>query len=139
MTGSAWSLTRGRSSLTCGRVPLIRGTAAGRAVLDRRTIHVPDVQAEADEYPEASFFARSFGFRTTLSVPLLRGTEAIGAIAIRRTEVRPFTDRQIELLQTFAAQAVIAIENVRLFTTREPEQELTERWSSRRRRARSCG
>ena len=98
-----------------GAFPLIRGMTVGRSVLDRRTIHVPDVQAEVDEYPDASFFARSFGFRTALSVPLLRGTEAIGAIAIRRTEVRPFTDRQIELLETFAAQVVIAIENVRLF------------------------
>ena len=110
-----------------GEFPLIRGTTVGRAVLDRRTIHVPDLQAEVDEYPEASFFARSFGFRTTLSVPLLRGTEAIGVIAIRRTEVRPFTDRQIELLQTFAAQAVIAIENVRLFQELEARnRDLTE-------------
>ena len=109
-----------------GEFPLIRGTTVGRAVLDRRTIHVPDVQAEVDEYPDASSFARSFGFRTTLSVPLLRGTEAIGAIAIRRTEVRPFTDRQIELLQTFAAQAVIAIENVRLFNeTKEALEQQT--------------
>ena len=89
-----------------GEFPLIRGMTVGRAVLDRRTIHVPDVQAEVDEYPDASSFARSFGFRTTLTVPLLRGAEAIGAIGIRRTEVRPFTDRQIELLETFAAQVV---------------------------------
>ena len=109
-----------------GEFPLIRGTTVGRAVLDRRTIHVPDLQAEVDEYPDSSFFARSFGFRTTLSVPLLRGTDAIGAIAIRRTEVRPFTDRQIELLQTFAAQAVIAIENVRLFSeTKESLEQQT--------------
>ena len=127
MTGSACVAHEGPiRSHPVGEFPLIRGTTVGRAVLDRRTIHVPDVQAEVDEYPEASVFARSFGFRTTLSVPLLRGTEAIGAIAIRRTEVRPFTDRQIELLQTFAAQAVIAIENVRLFNeTKEALEQQT--------------
>ena len=97
-----------------GALPL-RGTAAGRAVLDRRTIHVPDLQAEVDEYPESSVIARLYGGRTALNVPLLRGAEAIGAIAIRRTEVRPFTDRQVELLETFAEQVVLAIENVRLF------------------------
>jgi two-component system NtrC family sensor kinase len=109
-----------------GEFPLIRGMTVGRAVLDRRTIHVPDVQAEVDEYPEASAFARSYGFRTTLSVPLLRGTEAIGAIGIRRTEVRPFTVKQVKLLETFAAQAVIAIENVRLFNeTKEALEQQT--------------
>src|SRR5215468_6129113 len=99
-----------------GSIRLIRGRVVGRAVLDRRTIHVADLQAEVDEYPESSVLARSYGFRTVLNVPLLRGAEAIGTIAIRRTEARPFTDRQIELLQTFARQAVIAIENVRLFS-----------------------
>ena len=108
-----------------GAFPL-RGTAAGRAVLDRRTIHVPDLQAEVDEFPEGSAMARSYGYRTTLIVPLLRGAEAIGAIGIRRTEVRPFTDRQIALLETFAAQAVIAIENVRLFNeTKEALEQQT--------------
>ena len=108
-----------------GAFPL-RGTALGRAVLDRRTIHVPDLQAEVDEYPQASAFARSLGFRTVLIVPLLRGAEAIGTISIRRTEVRPFTDRQIELLKTFAEQVVVAIENVRLFNeTREALEQQT--------------
>ena len=112
-------------STPVGAFPL-RGTAAGRAVLDRRTIHVPDLQAEVDEYPESSVIARSYGFRTVLNVPLLRGAEAIGAISIRRTEVRPFTDRQVELLKTFADQAVIAIENVRLFNeTKEALEQQT--------------
>jgi two-component system, NtrC family, sensor kinase len=96
--------------------PLVRETPTGRAVLDRRTIHVADVQAEIDEYPEGSARARRLGYRTILAAPLLHVGEAIGAIVIRRTDARPFTDRQVDLLHTFANQAVIAIENVRLFT-----------------------
>ena len=97
-------------------VPVVRGTAAGRTVLDRRAVHVEDLQAEVEEFPEGSAFARQLGHRTILSVPLLREGAAVGCIQLRRTEVRPFTPTQIALLQTFADQAVIAIENVRLFT-----------------------
>jgi len=100
-------------------VSATRGTISGRAVLDRQTVQVADLQAEAEEFPEMSSIAQQFGYRTILSVPLLREGAAIGAIALRRTEVQPFTDRQSALLQTFADQAVIAIENVRLFTELE--------------------
>jgi GAF domain-containing protein len=106
---------------------LVRETPSGRAVLDRLTIHIADMQAASDEYPEGSENARRLGHRTTLVVPLLHAGEAIGAIAVRRTEVRPFTDRQVELLKTFADQAVIAIENVRLFKELEARnRDLTE-------------
>src|SRR2546425_3218213 len=93
-----------------------RGTAGGRTVLDERTVQVADMQAEADEFPESSENARRLGFRTILSVPLMREGVALGAIILRRTEVQLFSERQVALLQTFADQAVIAIENVRLFT-----------------------
>jgi two-component system, NtrC family, sensor kinase len=96
-------------------VPLIRGTANGRSVLDAQTIHVADLQTEVHEYPEGSEGARRFGHRTFLIVPLMREGVAIGSISLRRIEAHLFTDRQVALLQTFADQAVIAIENVRLF------------------------
>ena len=96
-------------------IPLSRSTHNGRIVLDRRTSQMADLQAEVEEYPEGSAIARRWGHRTVLGVPLLRAGEALGVITVRRTEVRPFTTRQRELLQTFADQAVIAIENVRLF------------------------
>jgi signal transduction histidine kinase len=95
--------------------PFVRGFISGRAVIDRRTIHVADILAEGDEYPGTWKRAVQEGYRTALSVPLLHAGEAIGVIFIRRTEVYPFTERQIELVNTFADQAVIAIENTRLF------------------------
>jgi GAF domain-containing protein len=84
-------------------------------VLERRVIHVADLPAETAEFPEAAANARRLGFRTILSVPLVREGVAIGAIQLRRPESVPFTDKQVSLLQTFSDQAVIAIENVRLF------------------------
>jgi signal transduction histidine kinase/putative methionine-R-sulfoxide reductase with GAF domain len=96
-------------------VPLVRGTINGRAVLDARTVHVADLQIETKQFPQGSEYARQQGMRTGLSVPLMREGVAIGTIHLRRTEVQLFTERQVDLLQTFANQAVIAIENARLF------------------------
>jgi GAF domain-containing protein len=108
-------------------LPLVRGTVGGRSVLDGRTVHIADIQTEGDEFPNTSENARRQGYRTILSVPLMREGVAIGAIVLRRTETRLFSERQIALLQTFADQAVIAIENVRLFEKEEQRtRELSE-------------
>src|SRR6516162_4469656 len=106
---------RGFPNLGIGfHFPCTRGTVAGRTVLERKPVHVIDLQAEAEDFPEGSANARRFGHRTIASVPLLREGVAIGTIGLRRTEANPFTDKQLALLGTFAAQAVIAIANERL-------------------------
>jgi signal transduction histidine kinase len=89
-----------------------RGSAGGRALLERAPIHIPDAQTDPD-YQLAS--PKIGGFHTLVGVPLMREGAPIGVLVLARHTVRPFTDRQIELVQTFADQAVIAIENVRLF------------------------
>src|SRR6516225_10087853 len=97
-------------------LPLVRDYPSGRAVLDKRTVHIADLQTQADEFPLGNKLAQRWGFRTVLSVPLMREGVAIGAIALRRKEAQLFTERQVTLLQTFADQAVVAIENARLLS-----------------------
>src|SRR5262245_28912104 len=110
-----------------GTLPLTRANVTGCAVLEERTIHVADLQNETDKYPEGSDRARLLGHRTIVAVPLIHAGKAIGVIAIRRTEVRPFSDLQTDLLKTFSDQAVIAIENLRLFDEVQARtRELTE-------------
>ena len=102
-----------------------RGSVAGRVLAEGKTVHVPDVLAD----PEYSFLEaqRIAGYRTALCVPLLREGSPIGVVALMRRKIQPFTDKQIELAETFADQAVIAIENVRLFDEVQARtEELTE-------------
>jgi GAF domain-containing protein len=108
------------------RHPLLldRNNATGRAALEGRAVHVLDVLADP-EYRESSY-QKAVGYRTILAVPLLRDGMTIGVFALTRREVHPFTDKQIELVTTFADQAVIAIENARLF---EAEQQRTREMS----------
>jgi signal transduction histidine kinase len=97
-------------------MPLTRGSVTGRAVVDGAVIHIEDLAAAPEEeFPVARALQRRLGHRTALSVPLMREDRAIGGIALWRMDVRRFTDGQIELVKTFADQAAIAIENVRLF------------------------
>jgi len=115
-------------SLPSSTLPLTRGSVGGRAILDRRTIHITDITAESEEEFDVSWsWYRASGFRTILGTPLLRDNAAIGCIAMRRVEVRPFTEQQIALLETFADQAFIAIENARLFEElQEANRQLAE-------------
>ena len=95
---------------------LTRDLVIGRAMFESRAIHLLDAQAESEEFPEGSAIARRTGYRTIIAVPLMRQGYAIGTIAVRRVEAKLFSDKEVELLSNFAAEAVIAIENARLLT-----------------------
>src|SRR5439155_8651195 len=108
------------------RFPLECGTVMGRAILDAQAVHVEDITI-APDFPQGQEFGRRFGHCTTLAVPLLRESRAIGSLLIRRVEARPFSDKQIAMLQTFADHAVIALHNARLFTELQASnRELTQ-------------
>src|SRR5262249_28998956 len=107
-------------------IPLDRSTITGRSIIDMQTVQIADLQQAGDEFALGRQYATEIGYRTVLGVPLIREGRALGSIGILRTEVRPFEQKHIALLSTFADQAAIAIENVRLF---EAEQQRTRELS----------
>ena len=108
--------TMGSLGRSAEKLSLDRTTVMGRSIVDQETIQVADLMnAPESEYPTGRMLARKYGHRTILAVPLLRENRALGTILLRRQDARPFDDKHISLLKTFADQAAIAIENVRLF------------------------
>ena len=113
--------------LSIGELMPLDGSVTGRSICDLQPVHIADMQNAGDEFPLSRELAIKFGHRTTLSVPLIRKGRALGAILVRRAEVRPFEEKHITLLKAFADQAAIAIENVRLFGAEQQRtRELTE-------------
>jgi GAF domain-containing protein len=96
-------------------LPYTPDTLTGRTIAEGKPIHVEDIESERQNYPRSWEFGQKYGRHSMLAVPLLREGRAFGAMFLRRTDVRPFSDKQIALSKTFADQAAIAIENVRLF------------------------
>jgi signal transduction histidine kinase len=111
----ARSTAAGEKAGAYTHTPLDHTSGVGRCVVDGRMIHVPDLLAAIDELPRAKELGLSLNYRSALFAPLMREGRAVGAISLLRPQPGPFSDREIALLQTFADQAVIAIENVRLF------------------------
>ena len=116
----------GPMTIDFAQLPIGRDTVAGRTVVDRMPVHVHDLTDAGDEFPLGRDIALRLNQRTVLSLPFLRDGQAIGCLFLRRTVVLPFSEKQVALLQTFANQAIIAIENVRLF---EAEQQRTRELS----------
>ena len=113
--------------LSIGELMPLDGSVTGRSICDLQPVHIADMQNAGDEFPLSRELAIKFGHRTTLSVPLIRKGRALGAILVRRAEVRPFEEKHITLLKAFADQAAIAIENVRLFGAEQQRtRELTK-------------
>ncbi|MHB8269749.1 GAF domain-containing protein [Bradyrhizobium sp.] len=107
--------------------PLNRESVMGRSICDKQPVHVADLQSADHDFPLGREFALALGHRTTLAVPLIREDRALGTILVRRAEVRPFDDKHIALLKTFADQAAIAIENARLLNElRQRTEDLRE-------------
>jgi GAF domain-containing protein/signal transduction histidine kinase len=107
--------------------PLNRDSVMGRSICDKQPVHVVDLQSADHDFPLGREFALALGHRTTLAVPLIREDRALGTILVRRAEVRPFDDKHIALLKTFADQAAIAIENARLLNElRQRTDDLSE-------------
>src|SRR6516164_9598989 len=107
--------------------PLDRSSVAGRSVCDMRPVSIDDVQNAGDDFARGRELARKDGHRSVLAVPLTQQGRALGAIVIRRTEIKPFERKHIDLLRNFAAQAVIAIENARLLNElRQRTNDLSE-------------
>ncbi len=110
-----FSAHRGPIPLGIAGQPLNRGWVGGRAIIDRAPVHVTDLLLAGDEFPVGREMALRMGHRAILAMPLMREGDSLGAIVVRRNEAQPFTEKQIEVLRSFADQAVIAIGNVRLF------------------------
>ena len=108
------------------KLPIDRGSAIGACVLDGRMIHLPDLQKAAEQYPRIRQLGLKWGYRSGIYAPLLREGRAIGGFSVLRREAGAFDNKEVALLNTFAAQAVIAIENVRLFNeTKEALEQQT--------------